>query len=109
MLLDTPHFSGGNTTFDAFGLNLAVVTLPGHLMRGRQTLACYRKMGLLDCVAKDDREYVEMALRLGQDPEYRESMRARIAERSDVLFDDVDAVREIEQFLIKAIEEVTRE
>jgi protein O-GlcNAc transferase len=109
VLLDTPHFSGGNTTFDAFGLNLPVVTLPGLLMRGRQTLACYRKMGLLDCVAQTSQDYVDLAVRLAQDADYRAAMRTKIAERSDVLFDDTAAVREIEKFLVQAFEQATRE
>lgn len=109
VLLDTPHFSGGNTTFDAFGLNLPVVTLAGDLMRGRQTLACYRKMGVIGCVAGNGRQYADIALRLAHNLDFRNQMRAEITKNSHVLFDDVEAVREIEEFLIKAFEEAPRE
>ncbi|HET7032072.1 MAG TPA: tetratricopeptide repeat protein, partial [Casimicrobiaceae bacterium] len=36
-MLDTLHWSGGNTSLDALACGLPVVTLPGPLMRGRQT------------------------------------------------------------------------
>ena len=40
VMLDTLHWSGGNTTLDALACGLPVVTLPGEFMRGRQSMAC---------------------------------------------------------------------
>jgi len=34
VMLDTPHFSGGNTNYEAFAFGTPVVTLPGHLCAG---------------------------------------------------------------------------
>src|SRR5204863_8464277 len=39
LVIDTTHWSGGNTSLDAIAAGVPVVTLPGHFMRARQTAA----------------------------------------------------------------------
>ncbi len=97
VLLDPLHFGGVNSTYDGFSLARPIVTLPSSYHRGRYTLACYRKMGLLDCVARDADDYIDIAVRLGTDAEYRERMTAAIGAASTVLFEDLEAVREHER------------
>lgn len=104
-VLDPVHFGGGNSTYEALGLGVPVVTLPGPFMRGRVTLACYRQMGFEDLVATTTQEYVALAVRLANDAPFREAMRGRIRERSGALFDDQLAVRELEAFLERAFDE----
>jgi protein O-GlcNAc transferase len=104
VVLDTFYCGGGATTYDALTLGTPIVTWPTAFMRGRITYGCYQKMGVLDCVASDPEQYVKIAVRLGTDREYRESVRGRIAETSRVLFDDAEAVAELEQFFHQAIE-----
>jgi predicted O-linked N-acetylglucosamine transferase (SPINDLY family) len=103
VLLDTPHFNGGVTTLQALGLGLPMVTLPGAFLRGRQTYGCYRRMGVLDCVAADAQEYVRIAVRLATEPAWREQVRARIRANNQVLFEDVTVVRELEEFFRQAV------
>ncbi len=91
-VLDTPHFSGGVTSFDALAMGAPIVTLPGRYFRGRQTLALYRRMGVEDCVAADADDYVEIALRLAGDTDFAGRVRAEIAARSDLIFDDAGAI-----------------
>jgi protein O-GlcNAc transferase len=104
-VLDPAHFGGGNSTYEALGLGVPIVTMPGPLMRGRVTLGCYRQMGFEDLVAATPEEYVAMAVRLAHDPSFREAMRQRIRERSGALFDDRLAVRELEAFMERAFDE----
>ena len=104
VMLDPLHFGGGNTTYEALSLGTPIVTLPSGFMRGRVTAACYRKMGLEDCIAGSEKEYVDLAVRLGTDPEYRRTMQARILAANSALYDDRDALREIEGFLQTAVE-----
>ncbi|HSN21950.1 MAG TPA: tetratricopeptide repeat protein, partial [Usitatibacter sp.] len=62
LMLDTVHWSGGNTSLDALASGLPVVTLPGSLMRGRQSRAMLRVLGVEDAlVAKDVDHYVAIA------------------------------------------------
>lgn len=98
VLLDTAHFSGGNTSYEGLALGVPIVTLPGEFMRGRLTYGQYRKMGVTDCIAETAADYVRIAVQLGTDPDYREEVRQRIRAAASVLFEDRGAVEEIEEF-----------
>jgi protein O-GlcNAc transferase len=102
-LLDPMHFCGGITSLEALALGCPIVTLPGRFMRGRMTLGFYRRMGHLDLVASDPNDYVAIAIRLANDSTWRERQREKIAQRADVLFDDIGAVREFEALAINLI------
>jgi predicted O-linked N-acetylglucosamine transferase (SPINDLY family) len=104
-VLDPSHFGGGNSSYEAFGLGVPVVTMPGPFMRGRVTLGCYRQMGIDDLVAADPAQYVALAVRLANDAAFREEMRAKVRQHSGALFDDVGAVREMESFFERAFDE----
>lgn len=105
VLLDPLYFGGGFTTYDAFSLARPVVTLPTRFQRGRYTFGCYRKMGLTDCVADSPEDYVAIALRLGTNADYRAAVAERIGERSEVLFEDMGAVREYERIFGELVDE----
>ena len=49
-------------------------------------------------------DYIQKALRLAQDHELREKVRARILERNHVLFENLEAVQEFQDCLLKLIE-----
>lgn len=103
VVLDLPTYSGGLTAYDAFGLGLPVVTLPGWLGVTRYTLGCYRRMGLEALAAASEAAYVALAVRLGRDRDYRQAVRAEIGRRSAVLFEDAQAVTEHERFFAAAV------
>ncbi len=97
VMLDTVHFNGMNTSLEAFAVGTPVVTLPGAFQRGRHTQAMYRKMGLEECIVHGTREYVDRALRLANDADYRAAVRDRILENNAVLFEDAAVVRGFER------------
>jgi predicted O-linked N-acetylglucosamine transferase (SPINDLY family) len=103
--LDTLHFNGMNSSLEAFAASTPIVTLPGRLQRGRHTQAMYRKMGILECIAKDAKDYVDIAVRLGTDREYAASIRNRIRALSGVLYEDRRVVAEFERFFVQAVRE----
>lgn len=103
VFLDSPHYSAGFTAYDAFSLGLPIVTLPDGFGIGNYVRGMYRKMGLEHLVSRTPEQYVNQAARLGTDRAYRDSVRALIGGRSDVLFEDLNAVRECEQFFENAI------
>jgi predicted O-linked N-acetylglucosamine transferase (SPINDLY family) len=103
-LLDTLHFGGGSTSFEALAFGTPIVTGAGRLLRDRITAACYRQMGITECVAESEEEYVRIALRLGTDPDWRAEMRDRIRAREYLLYEDAQAVRPLEEFLIAAVD-----
>jgi len=80
VMLDTLHWSGGSTTLDALFSGLPVVTLPGRFMRGRQSAAMLRIVGVEELIARDAQHYVEIALRVARQAGYREALASRIRE-----------------------------
>ena len=109
VILDTPHFSGGNSSLEALAAGTPVVTLPGEFAKSRLTLAAYRRMGVDDCVASDARSYIELAVKLGTDAAYRSATRSRIAAASHRLFDDVGTVRALERIFDERIDRARRD
>ena len=99
VLLDTIHFGGGNTSYEGLALGIPIVTLPGAYLRSRITHALYRKMDVMDCVVDSPDGYVDLAVRLGTEPEFRASIGRKIRDASGVLFEDPAEVRELERFL----------
>lgn len=93
VMLDPLHYSGGNTSLEAFSFGTPIVTLPGRFMRGRHTFGFYRLMGLEDLVADSPERYIALAVGLGRDAAWRDAMRRRISTASGVLFDDAAASR----------------
>ncbi len=103
VMLDPLHYSGGNTSLEAFAVGTPIVTWPGEFMRGRHTYGFYRLMGLDDGVARDWGDYVARAVRLGTDPAWRAEVSGRILAANAVLYENAATVRAIEDFLIDAV------
>ncbi len=103
VILDTPRWSGGNTSFEAFAAGKVIVTLPGDHMRGLFTTGLYRQMGLEDLVPASTDAYVEMAVHLGSDLEKRSRQEARIQERSSRIFNNKDTLDTHSRFFEEAL------
>jgi len=102
VVLDPVHYGAGSTCYDLFSYNLPVVTLPGELIIGRVTQACYRKMKVCDLIVDSPQAYVEKAVQVATERDYRAYMVEKIAQSSEVLFNDIEVVREHERFFAKA-------
>jgi predicted O-linked N-acetylglucosamine transferase (SPINDLY family) len=101
--LDTIGFTGSNTTLQAVACGLPVVTLPTELMRGRQSYGILKVLGVMDTVAQSESEYIEIAVKLGCDREWRTSISAAMQAKHHLLYDDVDCVRGLERFFVEAV------
>ena len=99
VVLDSFDFSGGITSLDALGLGRPIVTLPGALLRGRQTLAMLRRLDLAECIARDLDDYVAQAVRLAADSGARQRFARELRERRGLLFGDRQVDRALAQFL----------
>ncbi len=102
VVLDTPVFGGGNSSYEALCQGAVVVTLPSEFLRGRITQALYRKMGLDELVPGDARAYVELALRVAAERDFRAAQRARIAERIETVYETDDSVGELADWIERA-------
>jgi predicted O-linked N-acetylglucosamine transferase (SPINDLY family) len=86
VMLDTPNFSGGSTALDALAAGLPIVAREGRFMRGRQSAAMLRIVGVPELITHDDAHYIELALRVARDRDYRRSLAERIAHGLPRLF-----------------------
>jgi predicted O-linked N-acetylglucosamine transferase (SPINDLY family) len=102
--LDPLHFGGGNTSYEALALGVPIVTLPSEFLRGRITYAQYRMMGVEDCIVQYPGEYIQKALKLGKDPDYRNSVKQKILAANSVLFENGEAVKGLEEFFSEIAE-----
>jgi protein O-GlcNAc transferase len=105
VLLDPIYYGGGLTSLDGLSLNKPIVTLPGQFVRGRYTFGFYHTMGVTDCVAASADDYVERAVRLGTDREWRWHVENRIRETSDVLFESADSIAEYDRIFRQLVDE----
>jgi protein O-GlcNAc transferase len=103
VVLDSAPFNGYNTTLDALAMGTPVVTLAGRLMRDRFGHGLYQAIGLTELVADNEADYVALAVRLAEDPAFRESCQSRITAGCGVLFEDISAVRGIEELIAKVV------
>jgi protein O-GlcNAc transferase len=108
VFLDSIGWSGCNSTLESIAHNIPVVTLPGGLMRGRHTLAMLKMMGIEETIAATKDDYVEIAVRLGQDAQYRQRISQLIADNKQKLYGDLKPVRALEEFFFKIVNKSRR-
>ena len=105
VFLDIFPFGGCNSSFEAFSLNKVIVTQPSIMINGRFTSGFYKKMGLSEYICNTKEEYIDFAIKLGKDKEYRQSIEKRIAENNSCLFLDQETITEWTDDLIKIYDE----
>ena len=103
VFLDSMGWSGCNSSLEAIAQNLPVITLPGELMRGRHSAAILTRMGLTELIAKDKQQYIQLAIRLATDANYRHSLRQFIAEHKSLLYYDLFPVKSLENLIKKVV------
>jgi protein O-GlcNAc transferase len=103
VILDTPHFCGGNTSYEAFALGKIVVTLPSKFLRGRLTLGLYRQMGFDALIARSPKEYIKIAVKYGRSKRARILIEDRIRKAQKSIFGTKSAIRAHEQFFLEVI------
>jgi len=97
--LDSLDFSGGITSLDSLWRDLPIVTLPGPLMRGRQSYGMLKLLGLDELIAADLDDYVRIATRLAQDAKWRGALAQRIQAAKGRLYRDEDVIHALATFL----------
>lgn len=103
IFLDTIGWSANNSTFEAINCNLPVVTLPGKFMRQRHSAGILRMMGVSETIASSVDEYIEIAVRLGKDVEWRKQISEKIALNKHRLYNDMKCIEALEDFLVSAV------
>jgi len=102
LVIDSPWFSGGATSLDAFSAGTPVLAWEGPMARGRQTSGMLRVMGIEELITRSEDEYVSKAAALLADSDQLAKLRQRINERKLRLFEDRSMIRAFEKFLVEA-------
>jgi predicted O-linked N-acetylglucosamine transferase (SPINDLY family) len=101
VVLDTFGWSGGNTTLDALAAGTPVVTVPGRFMRGRQTAAMLRIVGLGSLVADSAEAWVADSHAIAHDAARVAELRAAITAGRGALFDRPEPVAAYQDTLLR--------
>jgi hypothetical protein len=104
-LLHPFPFDGSRISADSLTAGIPYVTLPSEYLKGRMGASFYRTMNIPELVARDVREYVEIAVRLSLDAAFMQEMRDAIAARSWLIFDDMEVPYSWSLFLLRAVGE----
>ena len=108
VFLDNIGWAGNNTTMESTAYNLPIVTFPSELMRGRHAMAILKMMGIEETIAQSKDEYIQIAVRLGQDADYRQHISRQIALNKHKLYGDLQPVRALEDFLLQVVNKPRR-
>ena len=100
-VLDVYPFGGCNSSFEAFSLGKVIITQPSIMINGRFTSGFYKKMGLDELICNSKEEYINFAIKVGTDQEYRNSLELKIIENNNKLFLDKETIQEWKDNLIK--------
>ena len=103
LMLDTLHWSGGNTSLDALAMGLPIVTLPGEFMRGRQTMAMLKLLNVEELIASSADTYLAIGHKLATDKAYRDQISQRILANRGQLFDDAEPPRALGRMLERLV------
>jgi protein O-GlcNAc transferase len=97
--LDTRSYNGHTTSLDALFAGVPVVAELGSQFASRVAASALNAAGLPGLIARSGAQYAEIALRLAEDPDARQAIRAVLAEapRKAPLFDAPRFVRNLER------------
>lgn len=100
VLIDPPHFGGGNSSLEAFAFGVPVVTWPGEYLRGRITAALYADVGITGLTAKRLEDLADLAVKVATDAEYSEQMTSEILDKGWKWFDNSETAQETITWLL---------
>jgi len=101
VVLDSPGFSGFNTTMQAVECGVPVVAFEGRFLRGRFASGILRELGLDEFVASGAKAYVEAVLALIDDTSLASRTRKHVSERGRALFERRDGALAMQRFLLE--------
>ena len=103
IILDSFNWSGGNTSLEAISLNKPIVTCPSGFMRGRYTYGMLKILDIEETIASSKKEYIEIAVKLASDINFRNFIVNKIKKHKNKLFNDDKPVRFFEDVIRKKL------
>ena len=96
VILDSLNWSGGNTSLEAISLNKPIITYPTAFMRGRHTYGILKILDIQETIAISKKNYVEIAVKLASDMNFRNYIVNKIKNHKKILFNDQKTIRSLE-------------
>jgi len=109
--LDTPLCNGHTTGMDVLWAGTPMVTLPGETLASRVASSQLCTLELDELVAKNPQDYENIAVKLGNDKEYRRAIRAKVWDGriSSPLFNVRTYAKDLEDLVYKMFEKFRRD
>jgi predicted O-linked N-acetylglucosamine transferase (SPINDLY family) len=101
VILDPFPFGGCNTSFEAFDLNIPVITYPSQYLSGNFTTGLYKKMGITDCIVDNEKDYYLKAIQISNKPKLRNKITRDINNNKIKIFLEKESVEDWKKFLFK--------
>jgi protein O-GlcNAc transferase len=98
IFLDAIEWAGFNSGMEAASCDLPVVTFEGDLFRGRHGVAILKLLDLEELIAQTVDEYVDIAVKLALQTEYRKGIAQKIHANKGKIFNNPKAIRALEDF-----------
>lgn len=108
VFLDTIGFTGFNSTLDAIESHLPVVTHCGEFFRTRQSSGILTMLRLTETIATQESEYLDLAIKLGADSQWRTEIVTKIKNNLSLIYRDLEAVHSLENFYLQCQSEEAR-
>lgn len=101
VILDPFPFGGCNTSFEAFDLNIPVITCPNNYLNGNFTTGLYKKMGISECITSNHDDYYLKAIELVYKPKLKNKIIRDIVQNKHKIFLEKESVEEWKSFLLR--------
>jgi predicted O-linked N-acetylglucosamine transferase (SPINDLY family) len=100
--IDSYPICGMSSSFDGIRLGAPIVTLSTDIPFGRWTAAIYEYLGVSGLTARNVDEYIDIAIRLATDKDWRLQKSAEIRQKSSLYIESKASFDEFQHFLIQA-------
>lgn len=100
IILDSYPFGGCNSSLEAFAKGKIIITRPSKMLSGRFTYGFYKKMDIMDAIVDNYEEYINKVVYYLTNIKEKEKLEKRILNKSEILFNDKESVKEWEETLI---------
>ncbi len=100
--LDSYPLCGMSSSFDGTMLGITTVTLPAEIPFGRWTAAIYEYIGLDGLTAGSRQEYVDIALKLASDANWRARISSEMKEKSSRYVESQASSDEFQEFITQS-------
>jgi len=99
LLLDPIGFSGANTTLQAIGCGLPVVTREGKFQRTKHASAILRTLGIEELITYTEEEYISLVEKLILNELLRKNLKSKIKSNENYIYKNIEPIRALENFL----------